>query len=164
MAWIFIVVSGFSVIVGVLQSIMVGTVFSVEHLQAAPNVQRDVLPFAEFMFENVRVLVFGFLTLSVTTFVSAIALLKRKNWGRLLFVCVMCFGITWNAIGIVMMFSSMPELPPNAPAEARAQMQAMAYFIKTFSLVMAVGLSILFGWIIKRLLSPTIRRECTGVL
>jgi hypothetical protein len=35
----------------------------------------------------------------------------------------------------------------------------MANVMLVFSLVMAVGVSVLFGWIIKRLLSPAIRRE-----
>ncbi len=156
-AWVFVVITGLSILSAVSQASTLRAMLSTEDY---PNMS----PLAGSIFGNPRVFVLGFLALSVTTFVSAIAMLKRKNWGRLLFVSVMCFWIAWNVVCIVLllgMFPSTPESPVNAPPAVRSQIQMMANFVRVFLVVVPVGLSILFGWIVKRLLSPTIGREFT---
>lgn len=85
----------------------------------------------------------------------------------MIFICLFVLGILWNIVGIFIqstMFSAMPAPPPGAPQEFKSQMESMANTMMVFSFAMAVGVSALFGWLIKRLLSPAIRREFAGGL
>jgi hypothetical protein len=57
------------------------------------------------------------------------------------------------------MMSSFPKIPAEAPSEFRDRFETMLVFIRIFSVLMAVGMSVLFGWIIKRLASSEVREE-----
>jgi len=88
LAWILIVMSGFAAFISILQNIMIHTLFPADQMQAAiastknsPNIPW----FVEFMFNYFRWFVGAFLLLSLSTLVSAIGLLKRKNWARIVF-------------------------------------------------------------------------------
>jgi hypothetical protein len=166
-AWLFIALSGFTTLIGILQNIVINTMFPLDQMQdslAQAKGHAPVPAFAEFMLGHARAFFLTFLLLSITTLVSSIGLLRRQNWGRMIFICLMVFGIAWNIFAIVMqqmMFSSVPDFPPSAPAELRSQFEIFLKIIVVFSLIFAVGMSVLFGWIIKRLTSPSIRGEFT---
>jgi len=165
LAWILIVMSGFAAFISILQNIMIHTLFPADQMQAAiastknsPNIPW----FVEFMFNYFRWFVGAFLLLSLSTLVSAIGLLKRKNWARIVFISLMGFGIFWNVGGLLLqqtMFSWMREMHTSAPAGFPSEFESMATIMMIFSVVMAIGLSTLCGWIIKRLVSPAIRQE-----
>ncbi|MDJ0887079.1 MAG: DUF2127 domain-containing protein, partial [Desulfobacterales bacterium] len=100
------------------------------------------------------------LVLSATSFISAIALLKRKNWARIFFIVLMSVGILWNIFGLILnftMFNAMPEMAGSSasPPEFQEMMQIMKYA----TVVMVVGISALFGFVIKKLCSTTIKEE-----
>jgi len=166
-AWIFIVLAGFTTAIGILQNIMINTVFPLDQMQhglAQAKGHPPMPAFFAFMFENIRAIFLAVLILSATTFVSSIGLLRRKNLARVVFICLMVFGIAWNVFSIAIqqyMLSSMPEFQVNVPADVRAQADLFSKGILIFSFIMAAGFSILFGWIIKRLLSPSIKGEFT---
>ena len=131
-----------------------------EALRRAEQSQ-DIPAFAIFMFDHFRLLFAGFLVLSAVTLISAIGLLKRKNWARLTFVGIMGLGVVWNVIGAVLpffMFSSF-TMPDGAPADVREQQELVLKVMMAFSIGMAVAFGALFIWIIKRLGSDDIRRE-----
>jgi len=71
----------------------------------------------------------------------------------------MSLGIGWNVLGLILqftMFSSMPEMTGgNVPPEFENMMQIM----KIASVIMVVGLSALFGFVIKKLCSQKIKEE-----
>jgi hypothetical protein len=161
LAWIFIVLTGFCVVISVLQNIMIQTMFSPEMHRAAA-IAENMPFFAQFMFDNIRWFFIAFLVLSISTFVSSIGLLKRKNWARLFFIAIMALGIVWNIGGFALqlaLFSLIPKIPSGAPDALRSQFDAIFVIVVVFSALMAVGLSVLFGWIIKRLLSLPVQRE-----
>lgn len=114
------------------------------------------------MFSNIRFFFLSFLIISGTTFVSAIGLLKRKNWGRIIFTVIMGLGICWNLFSLVLqnlMFTSFPDFPHG---EMSSQFNTMMNVMKIFTFIFAVGISYLFGWIIYKLSSFKIKNEFTS--
>ena len=167
LAWIFIVLAGFATLISLLQNIMISVMFPAEEMNRVledPQMQEQMPGFIRFMFSNIRVFFFGILLVSGTVFVSAIGLLKRKNWARKLFIVMMCLGICWNIFGLIMqnfMFTSMPEFPSNAMG---APFPAMMMVMKIVFFIFVMGFSYLFGWIIHKLTSPGIKIEFGGAM
>jgi hypothetical protein len=169
LAWIFIGLGGLSTLMSVAQYIMFNFMMSIGQMQDAMNAETargDFPPAAEFMFGHFRQLIGAFFLLSLVTLVAAVGLLRRRNWARLVFICLMALGIVWNLAGLVLqrvmmssMLSTMPMLPPNAPPDFRAQFETMMTGMQIVAAIFALGFSVLFGWIIMRLMSAAIRRE-----
>ncbi len=167
LAWITIVMAGFSTLIAVLQSVMVNALFAfVELPDLAPPGAEPVPPFFRFMFEHVRLLVLMFLVVSGVSFLTGIGLLWRKNWARLVFVLLLGLGILWNIAGVALQrifFSSMPPLPSDAPPQFEVLLSRMTSVIFVFAIIIALAISVLFGWLIARLLSRPIRAEFLNV-
>ena len=111
------------------------------------------------MFDNFDVFLAVILLFGLTTFVSAIGLLKGKNWGRVGFIGLMGVGIIWNLAGLVFTFvfvGSMPQVP-----DAR-EIDGMMTVIMVGNVVVIGALCVLFGWIIHRLRSAQVRAEFVG--
>jgi hypothetical protein len=99
---------------------------------------------------------------SLLTLVSAIGLLRRWNWARLCFIGLMALGIAWQLAGLGLqytVFSSIQSQFPGQAAHGGPDMTPFFLAIGVFSVIFALGLAVLFGWIIKRLLSPAIAAE-----
>jgi magnesium-transporting ATPase (P-type) len=165
LAWVFIVLAGFATLISALQNVMIAVMFPVAEMQAAADQAKndERMPWlAAFMFQNIRLFFFAFLVLCVVTLTAAIGLLKRKNWARVLFIALMGLGVLWNIGGVVfsiVFFSSLPPTPATAPYGFGDQFEVMSKVIIGFNIVLAVGFTVLFGWISKRLFSRDIRRE-----
>jgi hypothetical protein len=168
-AWVFIVLAGFSTLISIMQNIMLSIMFSTEefgaltreagHAQEMPAVFR-------FMFANFRYFFLGFLLVSATTLVSAIGLLMRKNWARWLFVGIMGLGIVWNLGSLAMPFvmsSVMDQMPAPAPSDFQDNFRVIWNIMMFISIVICLALAVLFGWIIKRLVSQDIRTEFVAI-
>jgi len=161
LAWVFIVNAGLTTLIAILQNIMIFAFFPMERmneaLQAAPVGQ--IPKGAKFLFTHVEWFFFGFLVVSAITLVSAIGLLKRKDWARILFIVVLSLGIAWSLFSLTMIASGFPL--SLAPAEHQPPPEFLVMFnvVRVFTSVMALGFCILLGWIIKKLVSPPIRRE-----
>ena len=162
-AWLFIVFAGFSTLMTLLQNIMIHFMFPAEEMNNAinhPEVADQVPLIAEFMFNNFNLILFIIFLLSAFTLISAIALLKRKNWARLFFIVILSLGILWNAGGVVMqqaMFSSIPEMSGEVvtPPEFQTAMTVMRIGTIIFALAICAAL----GWIIKKFSSTNIKAE-----
>ena len=155
-AWIFIVLAGLMTLVSVLQNIMVFTMFPAERVAS----QFDEAPaLVRFMFAHFRTLVLLGLIASCATLVSAVGLLKRRNWARIVFIALMALGIGYQVFGVVWVISfvswDLPGMAGGLPAAERL----MVRLITAFTTVMALGIALLFAWIIKKLVSPEIRGE-----
>lgn len=165
LAWIFIVLTSFSTLISIMQNIMIQTMLPTTEIDkaiTASHQANDIPFFVSFMLSNFQWLFFVFFVISAATLASSVGLLKRQNWARLLFVGIMGLGIAWNIFGFVMqliMLSSMSSIPSNAPAEFQSQFKTMSIVMAVFGAIMATGFTVLFGWIIKRLLSPSIALE-----
>jgi hypothetical protein len=162
-AWIFIALAGFATFISILQNIMITLMFPVEEMDqnlSRPEVQENMPAFANFIFSNIRFFFVGILVVSGTTFISAIGLLKRKNWGRIIFIAIMALGIVWNIFALVLQQFMMPSMT-EISGPSGTNFETMMTIMRVFTFLMALGISILFGWIIKKLLSPNIRQEFT---
>ena len=165
MAWIFIVVAGFITLISLLQNIMISVMLPVDEMNQAfndPQFQEQTPFFFRLMFSNIRLFFLSFLIISGTTFVSAIGLLKRKNWARIIFIMIMCLGIGWNILSLVIhssMFAAMPDLPPDA---MNGEFATMMTIMKVFMFILAMGLSYLCLWIIYKLTAAGIKTEFIG--
>ena len=163
LAWIFIVISSFTTLVSILQNIMINLLFpeQMQEVMQVPEGGPELPVFVEGMMNNFQLMIGIFLVISVATLVSSIGLLKRKNWARLVFIGLMGLSILWNLGGLLFqysMVSSMP-MPSDAPTEFMTHFETMTTIILVFSSAIIIGFSVLFAWIIKRLVSQEIRKE-----
>jgi hypothetical protein len=163
-AWIFIILAGFAMVISVLQNIMINLMFPVEEMnEAMKEAEAENIPAPfRFLFSNVRLFFFGFLVASATTFASAIGLLKRRNWARIVFIVVMSLGIAWMLFGVAMQFTMFPSGAEIPDDEFASRFNLMFNIMRAFMLIMATGFCFLFGWIIRRLISPPIKAEFLG--
>lgn len=140
-AWIFIIITGFTTLISILQNIVVNMV--------SPNNIKGTLNQPE----AVKLFIFVVFAFSLTTLISSIGLLNRKNWARLVFITILILGIIWNLSsrflpGVMMLKMS---------AEVAKQEGAQVFQI--FTAIIAIGMSVLFGWIAKKLVSKKIKQE-----
>lgn len=154
-AWIFIVGSGFGTFISLIQNIMVHIMFQDPEFAQAAEMPGD----AAFIFNNFQLFVFGFFLVTVITLVSSIGLLKRKNWARLIFIGLLSVGILWNLGSIFFQAYMMPSMTDVGDDPAFQEFQTIHTLMQWFMAIMGIGIAILLGWIIKRLLSDSIKQE-----
>lgn len=162
-AWIFIALSGFGTVIALLQNILVQTVFRSPDVTQAMHVSPPgAPPFAAFMATHFQWFFLAFLLVSAFMLVSSIGLLRRWNWARLCFVGLMVLAIAWQLAGLglqFVMFSSMREQFSIASAQGGPDMAPFFIAIAVVSILFAIGISAVFGWIVKKLLSAPIAAE-----
>jgi len=165
-AWIFIVLAGFSTLIAILQNVMFAFVFPMHEMKLPeidPRTGKETPALLLFFFDHIQLLFVGFLAASAATFVAAVGLLKRKNWARLLFMALMALGIAWNAAGLLLLipFHSMVSgatMAANQPGLPRG-FETMWTVMVVINTLIVAGFIWLFAWIIKRLASEPVRRE-----
>ena len=165
LAWTFIALAGFSTVIAILQNIMLALMFPSEELRASMQEAEKVQPMPalfRFMFENFRLFFGAFLVLSAGTLITAIGLLKRQNWARLIFIGIMALGVVWNLGSLVMPFimtSLVPDIPAHAQSDFHDNFKLMWNIMIGFTIVIGLAFAALFAWIIKRLVAEDIKRE-----
>ncbi|MGY0505398.1 hypothetical protein [Luteimonas sp. e5] len=160
-AWIFIILSGFATMISLLQNIMVLTIFR-DPMFSNSAPPPGAPPSAVFMAEHAPLIFFAFLLLSLFMLVSSIGLLRRRNWARLCFIAALGFAILWQIAGLALQFSqfsSMREEFSVATLSGGPDMTPFFVAIAAFSVIIAIGLSVLFGWIMRKLVSPPVVAE-----
>lgn len=159
-AWIFIAFAGMGTAVSFLQSVMFALFLSNEDLPKLAPKGPGVPPMAEFMFQYGHWFFVGFLLLSVLGLASGIGLLRRKNWARLVVIALLAFGVVWNLGGTAAGFFFIRDfMPPEAPPEFKENFDLLFKVMMAFNFAIALAFAGLFAWIIRRLMSPAIRRE-----
>lgn len=161
-AWVFIVLSSFASIVGLLQNLVLLFFFPRDNFYTNETMAGELPAVLLFMFEHFELLFLGFFLIALITLTASIALLKRREWGRKLFIAILIFLILWQIIslifGWVFVHSMNTEMGLHRD-EFGAQFRAMQITSLLFNIMIAAALSALFGWIIKRLRSQPIRSE-----
>lgn len=157
LAWLLIVFAAFATLIGVMQNIMIHTVMPFDRLPTDAPGMEHMPSFFRFMFSNAHLVFLSFLVFSAVALVSAIGLLKRKNWTRLVFIGLFGLGILWNIAGVVLQQAMMSSMP--TPANAPPQFENAATFMFIFGVLFAAALSALFGWLMFKLLSSRVRAE-----
>jgi len=136
-AWITIVFSGLGVVIGIMQNMI--TVMKDRGIEL--------------------IILMGTLVLTVITLISAIALLKRKNWARLFFIVLLVVGILWNVIAGYMQFDMMSSM-----MFAGEKIQNMQSTMKIVMGVIIVAILALHIYLIKCLSSDKIKSEFLGLV
>jgi hypothetical protein len=189
-AWIFIGLSAFATLMLVLYSVMLPLIFLPMLHQQLGNTSfpAGLSPTADWLFNHAVALCYGMLSIALLHLVAAIGLLRRKEWGRRIFLCLLGFDVLHQLAAAAMQWWVIPPMqhailqmqfgpgargmfPKNIPptpmlAEQQAQMlsmmDSMMAVTRVFGVISAVVFICVLGWIIKRLRSKAIRREFTS--
>lgn len=164
LAWIFLIFAGFATLVSLLQVVMFLFVFPPDiwsHSRLHAETER-VPPIALFLMTHVQYFFVTAWALFAATFIAAFGLLWRKNWARVYFIALMVVGIAWQIGGLWLqyaIFSSFSVPSPSTPEHFDQMFQLATRVIMLGAVVFAIVIAVLFGWIIKRLVSPPVRAE-----
>lgn len=160
--WIFAVGSGMATAISALQNIVFHTMLSSRMPGPDELVAAGMPPAFRVVFSHFGLLLGTFFVLSLVTLAVAIGLLRRRNWARVLFIGILGLGIAWNlaGIGLQQVVAGFIEGNlANAAGEFQAEFRLMLGIVRGLTVVFSVGLSVLFGWMIKRLLAHDVRAE-----
>ncbi len=158
LAWIFIITSGLLLLISVMQAVMMSTSFSGDAFQTVPD---NAPVMQQFMMQHFHLFIYGFSALTLFTFISSVALLKRKSWARLAFISILVIGIAWQVGGLIMQFVMFDDFPTIHGGERDEHVDRMMNIARWFSAVMSLMITGVFAWIIKRLCSRPVSREFT---
>lgn len=169
LAWVFIVLAGFACFIGVLQALALVFIMPPAKFWNDPGAARgleQMPPVARFWMQHIMLFFVLMWTIFIATLAAAIGLLKRRNRARIYFLGLMVFGIAWQWLGIWLQLSMLanPPFPEHAPPDFVRTFEGMRWVIGIGSTLMALGLSVLFGWIMRRLWSPAIKAEFAPTL
>lgn len=111
----------------------------------------------DYVFYYSEIIVAIFLLIAIWTFITSIGLLKRKNWARISMICIFFWAILWTITSssfqwfyfFDIQFSDFSEVSLDI-----ASIIATAVF-----LVLIITLTVLFIWLIKKLISQNIKNE-----
>ena len=164
LAWLGIVLAGFATLIGTAQIFIVRTMFRDPAMAAVIHDSLATAPIPELakaLFGHIQyVFLFTFL-FAAAALAASIGLLHRRNWARLAFVGLLTLGICWNLFSLVIqqaMMSSM-QVPLSQPGASVPDFATMFRFMRVFMIVIALGLSVLFAWLISRLVSRPVKAE-----
>lgn len=161
-AWVFIVLAGFTTVMSVLQNVMFAMVGFGDFPPPTGDDAQQIPPLFRFMLRNMQLVMLSFLLVSVASLVSAIGLLRRKNWARLAFIAILALGIVWNIGGLYVQYAMFGVADGHAPGvsdEFRADFRRMATIMLVMMTVLSLAFAALFAWIIRKLLSRPVREE-----
>lgn len=164
LAWLAIAGSGFMVFISMMQAAIFLVVF--RDKLPIPNrgwPRREQLPpFVQFILSHPELFFVTFWLLAVSTLIASVGLLRRHNWARFYFIVVLTLGCVWNLGGIWLqrqMLAVMPTSIRGAPTEFAHDFELAGTVISIGSTIIAIAITVLFVWLIMRLVSPTIRAE-----
>lgn len=155
LAWIFIIFSGFQTLISILQNVTLALTPAVQVPQASQEVPKQ----AQFILSNVHLFFASFLILSIVNLTAAFGLLKRKNWARIFFILLMSLGILSAIPSLVIQFVFTDWIPKVSEGAETEELRSIAVAIQVFGTTVIICFIILLSWIIKKLVSSTIRAE-----
>jgi len=160
-AWISIVFSGFGILIGIMQNVMMQSMMKDANFEQALNQIENLPPLMKLMFENFELLAMVSLLITIVLFIASIGLLKRKNWARLFFIVFLIVGIIWTVVGGVMQFSFMDSMMTASTSSQNlpSDFQNMQNTMKIIMGIMIVAIVGLHAYLIKRLSSDEIKKE-----
>lgn len=157
-AWVFIVLGGLLTAITFMQNILIQTLPFHRPQASAPDAEVRSVFFA--FFENsIRIYFFAVFLVSAGLLGSAIGLLRRRNWGRIGILFVLWGGIVWIVLSCGLMLEMISSPNTKVPPEMRGSMLATFVMMGLF----AVGVAVVFGWLIRCLTSEAVRREFLSV-
>jgi hypothetical protein len=102
----------------------------------------------------------GLVALALLGIAASIGLLRRRNWGRILIIMFLAFGVVCAVFGLLsgLVMGSMPatRLPEGVSS---AQMDQVMGGVRILMLGGSVVVALLCGWLMYKLLSKQIQAE-----
>jgi hypothetical protein len=159
-AWVFIVLGALASVSALVQNALVASLApaSAAHLPALPLLTSLLLGYLPWV-------VGTGLAMSLATLGSAIGLLLRLDWARRAFIGLLAVAIVANLLGLWLQHEVVQSVVANTLSGAPLPAQAIGVFggFVTAARVMAVLVTLgacgLLAWIIRRLMSPSVRQE-----
>ena len=161
LAWSFIVLAGFSVLIAILQYVML-SLLPMDEIFTAMKAEQGVPPVLYFLFEHFRAIAAVIFIFSVVAIVASVGLLMRRNWARLLFLAMMIVIIVSHLGGLLMPFyisTWLPSVPQDMPAEFGNFFDMMMKVSMVFGALVTLITIGFCAWVMKRLMSEEIRKE-----
>lgn len=158
LAWVMIAFGVLGVLMALLQFVLINML-----LPGFTTGMSLPEPFGALSIAFFRIAMLLSLAFSVFMAYSAWALLKRRNWARILFIVLFVFSAVMHVVAVVAFvfgFSLVGSLPAGnefVPSEFLSVLRAMAIAFAIFLAAMAVG----YVWLVRRLCSPAIAAEFT---
>jgi hypothetical protein len=154
LAWTLIVLYALGVLVLLLQNLTLNLMFDTLVENAPAGSETTLTLF--------RSLGFVFLAICLFLTYAAYALLKRRNWARITYIAVFALAIVshiLSALGVAMGLAagSGTAMLEGSPESAAIMRATMIVFV-----VILLGFTVVFVWLIKRLTSPEIKAEFAG--
>ena len=157
-AWIFIVASGFGTFVAAAQNVlarfMTGSEFerALHDSSFTNHLPQGMSPAVE----HFRLLALVGLIVAAGTLVAAVGLLHRHNWARRMLISILALGIAY-ILGSLVLQRSFVRFGVGGSVRNEVAQEFRIMFITLG--IMGIGVSVLFGWIIARLSSRSVRTE-----
>lgn len=165
LAWTFIVLAGFAVVTSTFQVLLVVVMFTDAEIAASVASEPDMPEIARTLSTHIRMITLAFFILNTGTLVSAIGLLKRREWARKAFILVLVIGIVVLLGGMLLqyqLFSAVSALPAPGGPPVDAMFDVMMKILRIVYTLVGIVFSAIFGLIIAKLCSAGTRREFLG--
>ena len=153
LSWILIVFSGIGLLMSIVQNILIHLIFESSSQDGINHISKG---FTGFIFANINVFIPILGILILLSFISALGLLKRKNWARIIYVILFLIGIIYLISIVVLQWGLMKSIVQQAPKE---EFGNVFYLTHIFITVIILGLCVLFGWLIRKLTSKKVKTE-----
>jgi len=158
-AWSFIVLAAALGSLMVLQAVFVWAVLpwdAMEELVRQGEEAREATGRVRSMLAHLPWMIAVLIGLSAIWLAAAVGLLKRRQWARMLFVVLLAVAILY-CVGCALLET---RLGARLLGEGgRGTIQGSSAVSRGIVTVVAAGVSVVFAWIIRRLLSDDVRRE-----
>jgi hypothetical protein len=159
-AWVFIVLAALACVSALVQNAAVASIL--------PGLQRksQSLPLLTGLLVGYLPWVVGTgLVVSFATLASAIGLLLRLDWARRVFIGMLLFAIVANLAGMWLQHEVVQSVVSSTLSSAPIPAQVLGVFggfvtaAKVMAIVMTLCACAVLAWIIRRLMSASVRQE-----
>jgi hypothetical protein len=165
MAQISIVLGIVGTAYGLLQAVAVAVLSGSESLRGAfaGLPAEAVPPFAAWLVAHLPMMGWGFALMSGAFLAASIGLLKRYEWGRLLFIAFMLLSAAANFLGVWLLAALFDWLQALPMAGDTASLPAELAQLRVSLLAATAGSAVVFaalhGWIVHQLCTRAVRAE-----
>lgn len=154
-AWVFILLGMMASMSALVQNAMLASLLPLPVNSGVMGLLMDYLPWV----------VGTGLVMSLATLASAIGLLLRLDWARRTFITLLAIAIVANLLGLWLQQEMMQSVVSNTLGSVALPPQALGVFggfvtaVRVMAVVVTLGACALLAWIIRRLMSPSVRQE-----
>tara|TARA_R110002124_G_scaffold5301_1_gene33005 strand:+ start:18274 stop:18723 length:450 start_codon:yes stop_codon:yes gene_type:complete len=146
-----ILISGLAIFFSLMQNIMMYMLpFPNEELSEQSDLMDYVFYYSEIIFAI-------FMLIAIWTFISSIGLLKRKNWARISMICIFVWAILWTITSSSFQWFYFFDIQFSDFSEVSLDIASI--IATAVLLVLIITLTVLFIWLIKKLISQNIKNE-----